>query len=206
MGSVFPCPKSEEMEVGVALRFMGLMRQRIPAAAFTHLLLSARQLQGQERVPPPGDLSRLLKVGDTIRVTLRDRQVRTGRLIVMDPASLTIEEAGTRKTVVPGDVAAVDRRGDSLKNGTIIGLTIGAGAAGTLGAVFEGTEPGETGRPVAGLLGGALYGAGIGLLCDVLRKGWTATYRAPAQTTLNVAPVIDDKRYGAMVNLSLRTP
>src|SRR5687767_15858858 len=49
-----------------------------------------------------------------------------GRLLSITPAAIAIDVDGSQRTFAPADVVKIDRRGDSLKNGALIGAGIDA--------------------------------------------------------------------------------
>jgi hypothetical protein len=127
----------------------------------------------------------------------------TGRLSRFDLSSVTITTGRGEVTFDQRQVKSVDRRGDSLKNGAIIGALTGL-AFGSLGAAMmdycnrpqEPLEPCSTGEKmgVVGLFTALFSGIGVGI--DALRSGRTRIYeaagahRAAAVTTIvpTVAP------------------
>ncbi len=163
------------------------------------LLLSTLPSFAQQDAQPGAAAPGVGKPGDVVRVTLRNSAVRTGRLSALEGSTLTIEQGETSNTLAFDDIAKVERRGDSLKNGTIIGLCAGAAAGIALGSAFEGTETGESGRTATGLVAGAAWGAGIGALADFLVKGWTTTYRAPGSAAVKIVPVVGRSRFGVVI-------
>src|SRR5688572_6189447 len=48
-----------------------------------------------------------------------------GRLLSITPTAIAIDVDGSPRTFAPADVTKIDRRGDSLKNGALIGAAIG---------------------------------------------------------------------------------
>jgi hypothetical protein len=101
-----------------------------------------------------------------------------------------------------GNVRVVrQRRSDSLRNGTLWGLAIGAGVG--LAAGFDGD-----GYDIAyGLGGAALYGgigAGIGVGIDAaLKSNQTILFNPrPTQAGLTLRPVVNGGRVGMSASLS----
>jgi hypothetical protein len=125
-----------------------------------------------------------------------------GQLLRFDLESLTIMTAARSElTFERQDVARVYERGDSLKNGMMIGLVTGAvigiaaGVSGTdCGGFFEGVRSctgGEKAR--LGAIGGAVFGAlglGVGAGIDALMNGRRLVYETPRPSgpTISIVP------------------
>ena len=62
---------------------------------------------------------------DTIFVTDRAGHETKGLLVGLTDSTVTVVTAGGPQTFVADDVVRLDRRGDSLKNGALIGMGIG---------------------------------------------------------------------------------
>ena len=158
---------------------------------------------------PVRDFSQLntrLRPGDTIWVTdAQGREVK-GRILSLGSDMLTLDGAGARSFGSP-DVTAIEvRRNDSLGNGALIGLGVGAGLA--LVACLAEVEGSDAGwcAAVAAVYGG--IGAGIGVGIDALIPGKKiAAYRAPASVAapparLSIAPVITPRAKGVAVSFA----
>ena len=63
----------------------------------------------------------------TVFVTDRAGRETTGRLVRITDSAVTIAVAGGERTFTPDEVSWIDRKGDSLRNGTLIGLGVGIG-------------------------------------------------------------------------------
>lgn len=105
-----------------------------------------------------------------------------GRLLSITPAAIAIDDDGSRRTFAPADVTKIDRRGDSLKNGALIGAAVGL-LTGFIGdCPRAGTNSGGNSCPGARagyVLGGAAIWAGIGAGIDALIPGRTRLWPAP---------------------------
>jgi len=104
-------------------------------------------------------------------------EVVHGRIVDLSPESLTILTADNRRVDMPLDrVLRIEARGDSLKNGAIIGaLVVGTLVGLTCAEVADGSGACLTGVVLdAGM--GALIGAGI----DALNGGRSTLYARPA--------------------------
>ena len=109
-----------------------------------------------------------------------------GMLISLDAVSIVIRaEDGTVRHYEVAHVRRISKRGDSLKNGAIIGAVVGA----VMGALKVSLDDGSAGEKALGFLGStgvfALVGAGI----DALIPGRTTIYQAwPAAKTGSPRP------------------
>src|SRR5437868_274029 len=68
-----------------------------------------------------------VKGSPTVFVTDRSGQESQGRLITLSPAAITIKMGTGTKTFSPDQVSLIERKGDSLKNGTLVGAVVGLG-------------------------------------------------------------------------------
>jgi hypothetical protein len=143
--------------------------RRILAAGAALLLIPA--LAGaQEPVKSFDQLNTRLKVGDTIWVTDAQGREVQGKIHSLSSDALTLGAEGSN-TFAAREVSAIrERRPDSLKNGALIGLGVGAGLA--LVACFslaEGSDDVGWCAAVVGFYGAV--GAGIGAGVDAAIKG-----------------------------------
>ena len=104
-----------------------------------------------------------------------------GMLISLDAVSIVIRaEDGTVRRYEVANVRRVSKRGDSLKNGAIIGAVFGA-VAGALAVSFD---DGSAGEKALGFLGATGFYALVGAGIDALIPGRTTIYEAwPAAKT-----------------------
>jgi hypothetical protein len=121
------------------------------------------------------DLQKLLKPGETVFVTDTDGHRTKGEVAKVSPSSLVILMPATRAFAAM-NVSEI-RRTDSLKNGVLIGLVVGAGVgvAGIAAMCADGPDCGpwlSSGAMTAGI--GAAVGAGIDALL-----GGGVLYRPP---------------------------
>lgn len=128
-----------------------------------------------------------------------DRGVETpGRLVRLDPDAVVVLVGDEQRRFETARVVRIEKRGDSLKNGTLIGA-----AAGVLNGVLvmglaecPSSRRSCAGMRVAGLMYSAAAYAAIGAGIDALVQGRTVIYKRPA-VHLTAAP------RGAAVSLSL---
>ena len=95
-----------------------------------------------------------------------------GRLIDFGPASLSIFVEGARREMPLGGIDRIERRGDSLRNGALIGAAVGAALGASL-AARHGAEYG----PLM-FVGAVGYGV-VGAAVDAMIPGRTAIYAKP---------------------------
>lgn len=106
----------------------------------------------------------------------------SGTLITVSDAALVVAIDGAPRTFTPSEVTKVERRGDSLKNGLIIGAVFGMIAP--LIADCPSRHPdGECrgGSRVAFMLGGMAIWGGIGAGIDALISGRTRVWPVPSK-------------------------
>lgn len=103
-----------------------------------------------------------------------------GRLISITPAAIAIDVDGSQRTFAAADVAKIERRGDSLRNGALIGAAIGlfTGFLGDCPRTGNSAGSGCPGARVAYVLGGSAVWAGIGAGIDALIPGRTRLWPA----------------------------
>jgi hypothetical protein len=157
----------------------------------------------QEPVRDFGQLNTRLRPGDTIWVTdAQGREVK-GSILSLDTGALTVEGGGGR-TFGAADVTTIKvRRGDSLRNGALIGLAVGGGIA-AAGCIAE-KDYSDSFCPAYILLYPAM-GLGIGVGIDAMIPGKKfEAYRAPGPSgsaRLSIAPVITPRTKGVAVAFS----
>jgi hypothetical protein len=102
-----------------------------------------------------------------------------GRLLELSPRALAILVHGRRVEVPIDEVLRIDVRGDSVKNGALIGAAI-IGGLSMFGCVQGFSDSGECAAILITNVGlGALVGAGV----DAMIKGRSTIYARPAMTT-----------------------
>jgi hypothetical protein len=105
-----------------------VLRRLIPALS---ILLTFTPAEAQERpqakpassaVESFETLTERVQPGATVYVTDAASGEVEGRLVRLSPASVTLLVQGTEREFLKNDLREVARRGDSLKNGALIGL------------------------------------------------------------------------------------
>ena len=149
----------------------------------------------------------LVRPGDTVTVTdVMGREV-TGAIATLSSKALELVVSGSRRNFLEDDLQKIrQRRGDSLANGALWGVGIGAGW-GALIVVGLASEDHDTGGPgaIAGFIGtlGGL-GAAVGVGADALIRGRPVIYEKTAlgAATVWLSPLLGRGQKG--VRLSLR--
>ena len=130
------------------------------------LFLGAADANGQPTLAGVGEI---IRPGNTISVTSRDSEEARGRLIRISPASLVLDVKGRQREFFVEDIGWVERTGDPLWNGAIIGgLVLGWSFAGGAGASCSPNCSRDVPRAA---LAGAAIGAGAGALFDAMHSG-----------------------------------
>jgi len=118
----------------------------------------------------------------TVFVTERTGKETRGQLVSLTESVLVVNVSGAEQTFRPADVVRIERRGDSLKNGAIIGAAFGL-ITGALLNECAGGGSGANGEGCLGAriglaLGGAAIWAAIGAGIDALIPGRTRIWPA----------------------------
>jgi hypothetical protein len=145
---------------------------------------------------PFTDVQYALRTGDDVFVTDETGLETRGRVTEVHPFTLRLRVNGADRLWRWSDIDRLERRGDSLKNGIIAGLTTG----GILGffsiiAAFDAGGGGEafplllSDGQIAMIFGVSMgIGAGIGAGLDALVPGRTLLYLRPTKR-MSVVPV-----------------
>jgi hypothetical protein len=144
-----------------------------------------------------------LKVGPGDRVHAIDRSGRevSGQITDLTPDALVIRQRGGPLRLEQADVVLVRQdRQDPVYNGVLIGASIGVG----LGLLAtQGGDCHFDSCVQSLVLGTAIWGAGIGILADVLHRTPRDIYRAgPPRSALHVQPLAGRGGGGLRVALS----
>ncbi len=171
------------------------------AHALALLLVVAATAEAQQIAGTFDQLRVLVKPGDTLTITDAAGQRLGGKLADLSDSSLVIEVAGTRRILQGAEVDIIEKRGsDSLKNGALIGLVIGAGLAGAA----LGAATGEWGYAALNALVYGGMGAGIGAGLDALIEGQQVIYAAPRSTrAFTIVPILSRSKKGVLLRVGL---
>jgi hypothetical protein len=112
---------------------------------------------------------------------LDDGGVETrGQLIRLDRDAVVVLVNGSERHFETARVARVSRRGDSLKNGALIGLAVGLAQALFVTATQECRDSCDRGLRATMLATNTAVSAAIGTALDATISGRTVLYQAPA--------------------------
>ena len=183
------------------------------------LVVAPPTVSGQVVATSFEELGALVKPGDTIYVTEANGRKTKARLGELSPSSLELLVRKTgpdgRETFVPQsrlserDVRQIRlERRDSLLNGTLIGLAVGAGPWLVAGAI-AGTGGGGCGSDsnicsgVGLIVGGIAAGIGAGIDALITERP-TVYYQAPRQGSSGVRVSPFASKSAAGIQMSLR--
>ena len=161
----------------------------------------------QEPVRDFSQLNTRLKPGDTVWVTDSQGREIKGKITNLSSGSLALKAKGA-PILSATDVSTIQLRDrDSLKNGTLIGLGVGAGL-GLAGCISIAGEEDAGAWCAMGMLFYAGVGAGLGAVIDAMIPGKKlVVYRAaglagapPARVSF--APVITPRAKGIAVSFA----
>ena len=129
-----------------------------------------------------------IKPGDRVSVVDTHGTETGGRVNAVGPSTLRLDVDGTEREWSSPQIWRITRRGDSLRNGILIGSVAGA-VAGTTGGLALASllvnEGHEALGPVLFLVGvGAGGGAGLGAGFDALIRGRTLIYQRTSGVAL----------------------
>ena len=145
----------------------------------------------------------LVRPGDTVSVTDTTGREITGTIADLSSSSVALLVAGSRRDLLESEVRTIrQRRPDSLANGALWGLAIGAGTALSimLIPIEDGVSYGVQVLPLA-MFAGA--GAGIGVGVDAMIAGRQVIYAKPAGSSprVRVSPLLTREHKGLLVSL-----
>ncbi len=149
------------------------------------------------------ELRLLVRPGDTVSVTGTTGGEVTGKIAELSPSSLALMVNGQRRDLHESDVTTIrQRRGDSLQNGALWGLCIGAGLPAALFAL-SGAHDVNGGMVAMGMLIDGGVGAGIGAGVDALIVTRQVIYqRGSSQgASLRISSILTAERKGALVSI-----
>ncbi len=132
-----------------------------------------------------------LPVGADLRVSLERAQTVRGRLESATEDKLTLRlPDGKQRTVDASQVVRIHRiHKDSIANGALIGLGVGA-AAGAIAGAAQDPERTDLTRSGSALIFGSLgaaIGAGIGAIADSAKIEYRLIYERPTDSQINSA-------------------
>jgi hypothetical protein len=183
------------------MHLMISLKEHIWSALAVSIFLAPGGATAQPVASSFEELRRVLMKGQTVVVTEPSGQRTTGRVADLSPFSLVVVvPQDPPRTFAEGTVTEI-RRPDTLGNGALTGLAVGAGASIPLISAMcaDGPDCGpwlHTAAVSAGI--GAAIGAGI----DALLKGGGVLYRWPRRTSrLTLSPLVGTDRPGVLVSV-----
>jgi hypothetical protein len=166
-------------------------------AVFVVLFAVPRHGTAQEIAGSFDQLRVLVKQGDRIRVTDTSGREVVGTIADLGVSSLALLADGARRDFTEKDISAIrQRRSDSVANGALWGLGIGA-ALGLFGGVAIASSEENAGAliPIVTAVYGGI-GAGIGVGVDALISSEQVIYtrRAGTSARIRLGPVLTRNR------------
>jgi hypothetical protein len=149
-----------------------------------------------------------VKIGDTVFVSDATGREVKGKVLDLSAASLALRSGSERQEFSAAQVKSLTwQKSDSLGNGALIGLAIGAGSIAVLSAVVDDCESDNCAAVVALAIGiGGGIGAGAGLLIDAAIPAKTVLiYRAPSSPStgrISIVPILTPRRQGVVIRVS----
>jgi small nuclear ribonucleoprotein (snRNP)-like protein len=157
-------------------------------------------LRGAREVAISGEeLALQLRIGESLRVRTADGRELRGKVKGFDGDSLQVGEHSLHLS--QGEVERIEKVGDSLLDGALIGAGVGLGGT-LLLCVAAGCDDGGVVGSLALLFGGG--GAGLGVLFDALETRREAIYVSSGPSPrkrLSLAPLWTRDRKGLLVSL-----
>lgn len=151
-------------------------------------------------------LSVLVKPGDSVTVTDGTGREVKGTIAALSSSSLELIVNGSRRSFLEDETRTLRRRQpDSLKNGALWGVGIGAGL-GLTGFIDTEESPAlPTGEAIAMTLTFAGLGAAVGVGLDALFRGDQVIFSRPARSSgsasLTLSPLLTRGSKGARLSL-----
>ena len=174
------------------------MRLHLRAAVLTVACLAsvAAPLAAQETPPlgPP-------RLGGMFTVYVLDRSgaETEGSLVSLTDSVVVVRTRTAERTIALADVVRIQRKGDSLKNGAIIGAVIGGVSGLALVGECSSDAACGSGTRIAAVLTGIGIWAAIGAGIDALIQRRTVIWTPSATTTGGVTVVLSPEGRRAFV-------
>jgi hypothetical protein len=183
------------------------MTHRMSAGvAIVFLLMGTSPVAAQGVASSFDQLSVLVKAGDKITVVDPAGRETAGRIGLLSRDRLTLVTPAGPRELSEADVLQIrQRRGDSLKNGALIGAAVGAGGSLALLAIANHHLSGSDVIP-AGHVSAMVFlpglGAAAGVGIDALITRQHVIYRTPPSgPRFSVSPLLVPGRRGAAVTV-----
>ena len=148
-------------------------------------------------------LNQRISTADTVFVTTRDAGEIRGRYVRLSADAIVIATEQGERTIPFDDVGWIEKRGDPLWNGALIGA--GIFGFSMMGAAGASCSPSCSSQVPEGLAFGAAIGAAIGALIDRLTPGRTLLYGKRAKESHGVSvptpPAMPSESSGSLASL-----
>jgi len=170
----------------------------------TALAASVSTAQAQGVASNLRELQLLVRPGETVTVTDAQGREVQGRIQTLSPSLLVLSDRSGPHEWTETDIASIrQRKSDSLGNGALWGLAVGAGVTLVVGlSTVEGSDQDWV------WLGAAVYGgvgAGIGVGIDAMIRDEYVIFQppsAPPRTDVRLVPLLTPKRQGLLVSVA----
>ena len=180
---------------------VGVVRVLTRLAMFCSLIAAATPpAEAQQLASSFAQLSVLVKPGDTVTVTDSTGRETRGIIAALSPSSFELTVAGSRRAFLEDETRTIrQRRSDSLKNGALWGVAVGAGLG--LLTLID-TEP-TAGDVIASTALMAGLGTAVGFGIDAIFSSNDLIFvRSPrASARFTVSPFLSRGSAGARVSL-----
>lgn len=184
---------------------MGIRKLPLVAIALMALtLMTPVTARAQAPVDSLADLWSRVRSGRTIYVTDASARETKGVLVKVTDTALTMLVDGKETEIPALSVRQVEKRGDSLRNGFLIGAAIGGASAAAALANCDTECRGSDDKLDAGFFVAVIAAefGGIGALIDYAIPGRTVVYRAPTGVKLRIAPMLLARSRGLQFSIS----
>jgi hypothetical protein len=169
------------------------------------LCAGAMPVEAQEVASSFDQLAVLVKPGDKITVVDATGKEAKGRIEKLSRDTLILATSAGPRQFGEVEVTTISqRRGDSLKNGAIIGAVAGTASFVTVGMLLRDSDGGDViiSTVVAGGVLFAGMGAAAGIGIDALISRRQVIYQKPTgRSRVSVSPVFGHGRRGAAVTV-----
>jgi hypothetical protein len=163
---------------------------------------ASSSLGAQELASSFEQLSVLVKPRDTVTVTDHTGSQTKGTIAVLSPSSLELIVSGSRRSFLENETRTIRmRRSDSLRNGALWGLGVGAALGLTTFIDTEESPALPTGEAIGATFTFAGLGAAVGVGLDAMFRHDEIIYSRPSGVAVRVTASPWSTRGGAGARL-----